>query len=488
MTLRIANAAGFWGDDIDAPRRLVESANVDYLTLEYLAELTMSILAHQRSKDPRAGFASDVLTALRDVIPALKRQSNFRIVTNAGGVNPVACAGSLSAILVEAGLGDEKIAVVTGDDLLTRLVELQAEGCDFANLDSGQSLRELQTPVVVANAYLGAESIAIALSDGARIVVTGRVADASLTVGPVVHQYGWDWDDWNRLAAATVAGHLIECGAQVTGGYSDRWREINLVNIGYPIAEIQADGTTVITKPAGSGGIVDRRSVVEQLVYEIGDPAAYYTPDVIADFTSVEVAELEKDHVRVWGATGRAASETYKVSLAYQSGYMSSGQLLIRGPDAFEKARFVGELILARLRNVGVDFQQTNIECLGAGDGIPRGSKAQVMRDPLWMDVRKAVARMVEVMKQADPEGAGVADAEEIVLRVTVRDPNRAAVERFSRDIAPLITNGPSGLAGYASGRPAVRPVLAYWPTLVPKSAVSAKVEIQSAKNWLSVS
>ncbi len=479
MTIRIANAAGFWGDDPDAPRRLLANAEVDYLTLEYLAELTMSILAHHRAKDSQAGFATDLLVTLRDIIPALQRQRRLRIVTNAGGVNPTACAKAVSRLLVDAGLPNERVAVVSGDDLLPRLAELQAD-CEFNNLDTGKPLSTLETPPASANAYLGAKPIADGLAAGARIVITGRVADASLTLGPAMHEFGWRWDDWDRLAAATVAGHLIECGAQVTGGYSNRWQEIDLVDIGYPIAEIEPDGTTVITKPLASGGVVDRQTVVEQLVYEIGDPAAYLTPDVIADFTTVEVAEIARDRVVVRGATGKPATDTFKVSLAYPAGHTASAMLLVRGAAADRKARYTGALVLERLRRRGVTFQRTNLECLGSGDGVPcldpPSSETFGANRPGSSDDQVGVPR-----KLLENECAGV---RETVLRLTVQDPRREAVERFTKEIATLITSGPSGLAGYAAGRPAVRPVLAYWPALVPKSMVQPLVEVRSAADW----
>ncbi|MGE3777234.1 MAG: acyclic terpene utilization AtuA family protein, partial [Pirellulaceae bacterium] len=271
MSIQIANAAGFWGDDPSAPQRLVRAARVNYLTLEYLAELTMSILAHLKSKDPRAGFATDILHVIDDPAPSLVEQPQLRIITNAGGINPEACAVAVARRLVDAELGDEGIAVVSGDDLTSRLAELQAAGCHLAHLDTGQPLADVPRRVACANAYLGAEPMVESLHRGARIVLTGRVADASLTVAPAVFEFGWEPRDWRRLAGATVAGHLIECGAQVTGGYSDRWDSLDLLDIGYPIAELGPEGDSVITKPAGSGGIVDRRSVVEQLVYEIGD-------------------------------------------------------------------------------------------------------------------------------------------------------------------------------------------------------------------------
>lgn len=455
-TLHIANAAGFLGDNLDAPRRLVESAEVDFLTLEHLAELTMSILARLREKDPQAGYAEDFVDILRSLTGTLASQSQLKIVANSGGMNPPACAKAAAKVLDEHKLAETTIGVVTGDDLLHRIAELQQAGCDFANLETGQPLDEAGLNVVAANAYLGAKPITEALAGDARILLTGRVADASLTVGPAMHSFGWSWDDWNKLAAASVAGHLIECGAQVTGGYSVDWQNYRLTDVGYPIAELTGTGDCVITKPAGSGGAVNRTTVVEQLIYEIGDPEHYHTPDVDCDFTTVRVSELGSDRVSVAGATGRPATDSYKVSLAYRDGFMASGQLLVYGVDCREKAQACGQMILDRVRSAGFDLARTNIELLGVGAGVPG----------TWF------------WRKYQPPG-------EIVLRVTVHDPRREAVERFTREIAPLITSGPAGLAGYASGRPQVRPVFAYWPTLVPKSLVEPKVEVRTAKEWL---
>jgi hypothetical protein len=459
MPLRIANAAGFLGDNLDAARRLVERAEVDYLTLEHLAELTMSILARQREKDPSSGYAADFLDILRSLAAPLQQQSQLKIVANSGGMNPSACAQAAAQILVAAGLGETPLGIVSGDDLFDSLPTILAAGCELTNLDTGEPLASLKSPIVSANAYRGARPIAAALAAGARIVITGRVADASLTVGPAMHAFGWQWDDWNKLAIASVAGHLIECGAQVTGGYSVDWNQYNLADVGYPIAELSPAGGTIVTKPAGSGGAVNCRTVTEQLVYEIGDPRHYLTPDVDCDFTTVEIADAGLDRVAVAGATGRAATDTYKVSLAYRDGFMASGQLLVYGPDCREKAQTCGEMILARVRQAGFELARTNVEILGCGAGVPGA----------WF------------WRKYQPPG-------EVMLRVTAHDPRREAIERFTKEFAPLITSGPAGLAGYASGRPAVRPVFAYWPTLVPKSLVQAKFQVLSASELVAAS
>jgi hypothetical protein len=469
-SLRIANGAGFLGDWIDAPRRLVERAELDYLTIEHLAELTMSILARLREKDASAGYAEDFLEILRSLTPALQQQPQLKIIANSGGINPSACVRAAAKILTDAGLPDTKIACVTGDDLLPRLEELLSQGCEFKNLDTGQPLSALldagslssqskipnpKSKIVSANAYLGARPIVDALAAGARIVITGRVADASLTVGPAMHEFGWKWDHWDRLAAASVAGHLIECGAQVTGGYSVDWQNYDLTDVGYPIAELSASGDAVITKPPGSGGAVNRRTVVEQLVYEIADPQHYLTPDVDCDFTTVNVNEVTKDRVAVSGATGRTATDSYKVSLAYRDGWMASGQLLVYGPDCREKAERCGQIIIERCKLAGFELERTLVELLGFGGGVPGA----------WFWRKYQVPG-------------------ELVVRVTAHDPRREAVECFAKQFAPLITSGPAGLAGYAAGRPQVRPVFPYWPTLVPKSLVQAKVEVRPAKEW----
>ncbi len=446
-SVRIGNGCGFWGDNLDAPLVLAERGGLDYLTLEYLAELTMSILALQKQRDPEAGFAGDFLDVLERLGPTLRARPQLKIVTNAGGMNPSACARRARQVLARAGLADARVAVVTGDDLLPRVDQLLEAGHPFTNLDTGEPLAAVRPRLVSANAYLGARPIADALRLGARVVITGRVADAALTVGPAAHELGWRWDDWDRLAAATVAGHLIECGAQATGGLWCNWRDAPaLADVGYPIAEIDTDGTFRITKPPETGGAVNVETVAEQLLYEVGDPAAYLTPDVVADFTSVRLAETGPDVVRVAAARGRPATDTYKVSLAYRDGFTASGTLVILGPDAAAKARACGAMLLERLRRAGVEPQESNVECLGTGDVVPG------------------------VMPAAS-------DPPEVVLRVSVRDSRRAAMERFTKEFAPLVTSGLPGVTGYTTGRPAVREVFAYWPALVAKQVVEADVQ-----------
>jgi hypothetical protein len=454
--IRIANGAGFWGDNLDTPRLLAEAGGLDYLTLEYLAELTMSILAHQKNKNSDAGFVTDFPIVLESLIPALKSQPNLKIVTNAGGMNPASCAWVVSKILSTAGLDELSVAVVMGDDLLPTFDEHLAAGGLFTNMETGKPLEAIRNRVVSANAYLGAGGIVEALQLGARIVITGRVADASLVVGPAVHEFGWDWNDWQRLAAASVAGHLIECGAQVTGGMYSDWNEtIPLADVGYPVAELSEVGSVVITKPAGTGGAVSVGTVSEQLVYEIGDPTHYLTPDVDVDFTQIQLEQTGDDRIRVSGAQGNPAPESYKVSLAYSDGYMVSGTLVIHGPNAAGKAEECAKIIFERVRRSGYEPARTNVEYLGAGGSLPG------------------------IVPQSE-------NAREVVLRISAHDPSQAAVERFSRELVPLVTSGPPGVTGYTGARPKPHPVLAYWPTTIDKSRVSPQVTVQSVKEWTS--
>lgn len=452
--LRIGNGAGFWGDNLDAPYLLARDGNLDVLTLEYLAELTLAILSHQRARDPAAGFVTDFPATIERLAPILQAQGGLSIVTNAGGLNPRSCAVACGKALEKAGLGEVKLGIVTGDDVLGEIPRWLSSGVALDNMETGEPLTAVADRLQSANVYLGARPITDAIQSGCRIVVTGRVADASLTLGPAAAHHGWSWDDWDVLAGASLAGHLIECGAQVTGGLWHEWDAIpDLAGIGYPIVEVAADGSSVITKPEGTGGIVSIGTVTEQLVYEIDDPTRYRTPDVDVDFTTAMLAGDGPDRVAVRGTTGKPPSNRLKVAIVYRDGWTASGLLAVAGRDAEKKARAAGAIVLARVRRAGVEIAESLVECLGAGDLAPG----------------LAVPGMAP---------------REVVVRVTVRDPDRRAVDRFCRELAPLVTSGPPGIAGYASGRPVPRPAFGYWPALVPRSMVSPAVEIRSASAW----
>lgn len=454
-TLRVGNGAGFWGDNLDAPYLLASAGRLDVLTLEYLAELTLAILSHLRSKDPQAGYVGDFPELLERLSPLLKEQAGLRVVTNAGGLNPHACARRCAQGLEVAGQGAEPLGVVSGDDILGAIPGWIRENIELSHLETGEPITSVVDRLVSANAYLGAEPIARALAGGARIVVTGRVADASLTLGPACAHFGWAWDDWTRLAGGSAAGHVIECGAQATGGLWHRWDEVpDLENIGYPIAEIDAEGASVISKPEGTGGLVSVGTVAEQIVYEIDDPACYRTPDVNVDLTSIALTDLGENRVALQGATGRPPSDRLKVAAVYRDGWTATGMLAVVGSRAEDKARAAGRIVLERVRRAGFELADSLVECIGAGSVVP--------------GVLPSLAPPLEVM-----------------LRVTVRDPNRKAVERFCREFAPLVTSGPSGIAGYATGRPSARPAFGYWPTLVPRHLVEATMEVKTAADWL---
>ena len=453
MLMKIANAAAFWGDQPDAATRLLAAApELDFLTLDYLAEVSLSIMAIVRAQDPQAGYARDFVDVVRSLVPFYQRGGRTRIVTNAGGLDPEACGRAVRGALSAAGLRNLKVAIVSGDDVLPRLVAGLAEpgpgsatpAAAFANLETGESLATIADRLMTANAYLGAQPIAEALCGGADIVITGRVADPSLTVGPCLAHFGWPADAFDRIAGATVAGHLLECGTQACGGFSTDWLELpNAADIGFPIAEVAEDGSCVITKAPGTGGAVTLQTVKEQLLYEIGDPATYLSPDATVSFLTLRLEQLGADRVRVSGASGGPPPPTYKVSATYRDGYKAHGQLTLFGHDAVKKARHAGQAMLERLAAHGCVFRETLVECLGTG-----------------ASVRGIASRMSDT------------HLVETVLRVSVAADAREPVERFTREIAPLVTCGPQGVTGYATGRPKVLPIFGYWPCLIARAAV----------------
>ena len=447
--VRVAAGQGFWGDDLDAPRRQVEGGPIDYLMLDYLAEVTMSILQKQKERDPALGYARDFIGAMESVLPAVLDRG-VKVVANAGGVNPAACAIAVKAMAGKTGAkGGLRIGVVTGDDLLDRIDQLIGAGHPLANMETGEPLSTVRDRVLSANAYLGSEPIVEALAKGANVVITGRSTDTALTMAPLRHEFGWGATSWDQLAAGIVAGHIIECGAQCSGGnclYD--WRSIpDLANVGYPLVEAKADGTFVVTKHRNTGGRVSIQTITEQLVYEMGDPHSYITPDVIADFTTIRLARDGDDRVLVSGIKGKPPTDKLKVSVAYRAGFKAVGTLVYAWPDALEKAQLADRVLRERLDRLGLRFERILSEFVGAN--ATHGRLA------------------------GDQSGAP-----EVQLRFGVRGPDRAAVERFTREIAPLVLNGPPSVTGFAGGRPKVEEIVAYWPALVDKSVVKAKVDL----------
>jgi hypothetical protein len=449
--IRIANGQGFWGDSLDAPLQLIRGGPIDYLTLDFLAELTMSILQKLRARNPEAGYAHDLVEIAGRALPESVARG-IRVITNAGGVNPEACRNAIAAVAARAGVaGRLKIGVVTGDDILTRLDDLLERGLDLANLDTGAPLASIRPQIRSANVYFGASPIAEALAGGADWVITGRCADASLTLGPLLHEFQWPPGDWHRLAAGTVAGHIIECGAQCTGGNCQAdWQTIpNLAEIGYPIVEAEPDGTFTVTKHPGTGGRVSVASVTEQLLYEIGDPRRYVTPDCVADFTTIRLEQTGAERVRCSGIQGFPATESYKVSISYAAGFEAVGCLVYAWPDAYRKAQAADQVLRRRLEHLGLPLDRITTEFVG---------------------VNACHGRLA-----GEPSG----DIAEVVLRMAVASRDRAAVERFTKELAPLALNGPPTVAGLGRGRPKVEEVVAYWPALIPKNEVCPRISIR---------
>jgi hypothetical protein len=447
--VRIAAGQGFWGDWLEAPRRQVEGGPIDYLMLDYLAEVTMSILQKQMQRDPTAGYARDFIGQMEGVLPAVLERG-VRVVANAGGVNPLGCADALLAMARGTAHHDRlRVGVVTGDDLLPHLDSLIAQGHTLTHMETGAPLASVRDRVLSANAYVGAPPIIEALGRGANVVITGRCTDTALTLAPLMHEFKWPANDWNRLASGIIAGHIVECGAQSTGGNcAYEWRSIpDLENIGFPIVEVSEDGSFVVTKHPGTGGRVDVHGVTEQLVYEMGDPHEYLTPDVIADFTTIRIAADGVDRVRVFGVRGAPPTDKLKVSIAYRAGFKAIGTLVYAWPDALAKAQEADRIIRARLAKLGLEFDLIHTEFVGA----------TATHGPL----------------AAIPD-----DLPEVQLRIGVRGNDRSAIERFTREIAPLVLTGPPGVTGYAGGRPKVEEVVAYWPALVDKSVVTARVSM----------
>lgn len=447
--VRVASGQGFWGDDLEAPVRQVRGGPVDYLMLDYLAEVTMSILQKQRGRDASAGYARDFVPLMERIFPDCV-QKDIRVVTNAGGVNPDGCAAALVEAGRRAGIRGAKVAMVTGDDLMDRLDALLQEGHALAHMETGAPLSSIRDRVQSANAYIGARPIVEALGKGARVVVTGRSTDTALTYAPLMHEFGWSPDDHDRVAAGVVAGHINECGAQASGGncMHEWWTLPDMAGVGFPIVEASPDGSFVVTKHPGTGGRVSLATLKEQIVYEMGDPSSYITPDVVADFTTIRLEEAGPDRVRVHGVKGKGATGFLKVSIAYADGFKAAGTLVYAWPDAAAKARAAGRILRERLDRLGLRFDEVRIELVG------------------WDSTHGHLA------------GEPPADLPEVQLRVAVRARDRAPVERFSREIAPLVLTGPPSVTGFAGGRPAVQEVMAYWPALIRREAVEPHLAV----------
>ena len=441
--IRIANGQGFWGDWLEAPVRLIEQGPIDYLALDYLAEITMSILQKQKAADPNLGYARDFPPLIGRIAGSMKER-RVRVIANAGGVNPVACARAV----VKAAPGI-RVAVVLGDDVFSRIDEFLGKGYEMRDMDTGDPISTIRPSILSANAYIGAFPLAEALATEADVVVAGRSTDTALTLAPMIYRFGWRDTDWDKLAAGTIAGHIIECGAQSTGGNCQvDWQTIpDMANIGYPIVEAEPDGSFTVTKHPGTGGRVNSDVVKEQLLYELGDPHNYITPDCIADFTSIRLADAGSDRVRVCGIRGGPRPANLKLSISYAAGWKATGTLVYSRPQALDKARAADSIVRARLAALGLSFDEIYTEYLG-------------------------------VNACHGPIAPPAADPPEVQLRIGVRGMDRVAVDRFTRELIPLVLNGPPGATGFGDGKPPVREIVAYWSALVPREEIETQVEV----------
>ncbi|MDQ2746024.1 MAG: DUF1446 domain-containing protein, partial [Acidobacteriota bacterium] len=422
QTVRVAGGQGFWGDLLTAPVNQVRGGQIDYLMLDYLAEVTMSILQKQKQRDPNAGYARDFVSLIREILPDCV-EKNIKVTANAGGVNVKGCADAVREVAKDLGLsGKVKIGLITGDDVLPRLDEFLENGTAIINMDTGESLAAIRDKVQSANVYLGAQPLVEALDKGANIVIGGRLTDTGLTLAPLMHEFGWTFEDWDKVAAGTIAGHIIECGGQCSGGNCQYdWQNIpDLADIGFPIVEAQSNGEFVITKHENTGGRVNIQSVKEQLLYEMGDPKSYITPDVVADFTSIHLKDDGANRVKVFGIKGNPNTDFYKVSIAYSAGWKAVGTLVYSYPNAYEKAQAADKILRQRLEKLGLEFDVILTEFVGVS--ATHGHLA----------------------------GEPRADIPEVQLRFGVRGTSKADVERFTKELAPLILTGPPAVTGFA--------------------------------------
>ena len=448
--IRIASGQGFWGDLPKAPVDQVKRGDIDYLVMDYLAEVTMSIMQKQRMRNEQFGYARDFVEVVAEILPDIKKRG-IKVVSNAGGVNPVACKDAIVQKAADAGISGLNVAVVDGDDLLSDLDHLIESGHTLNNMESGEPINTVKDQLLSANVYFGCKAIVEALRKGADIIITGRVTDTGLTLAPMVYEFEWDFENFDLMSAGTIAGHIIECGGQVSGGNFTDWEDVeNIEDIGFPIIEAHQDGTFFVTKHEGTGGLINEMTVKEQLLYEIGNPSEYITPDCIADFTTVQIKQDGPNRVKVWGIEGRPDTPTYKISASYIDGYKLSSTLVYSWPDALKKAKKGGEILLKRAEALGIKFRESNIEFVGLN---------ACNEDPS--------------VKEAD-----LSELNEVQLRISVIGDSKEDLDRFGQEIAPLILTGPSGVTGFAGGRPKASEIVAYWPALLKKEAAEPRVTI----------
>ncbi|MFZ5817248.1 MAG: acyclic terpene utilization AtuA family protein [Bacillota bacterium] len=448
-TVRIGAGQGFYGDSLLPVLETAKHGNVQYISFDTLAELTLAILEKGRKKDPTQGYTKDVVPMMRNLLPIAK-EKGIKLITNAGGINPQGAARAVAQVARELGL-KVKIACVTGDDIYDRLDQLAAQGVTFADKESGQTLADIRDRVLFASVYLGANAVADALRTGADVVITGRTTDTAQFLGPVIYEFGWGPEEWNKLAQGIVMGHIMECSGQVSGGnFQVGWEEVpDLHRIGFPIAEVSEDGSFIVTKAEGTGGLVSLRTVKEQFLYEIHDPTNYITPDVICDFTTTRMEEVGPNRVRVWGTQGRPKPPTLKALMGYADGWMGEGYISFSWPKAYSKAKRAAEIVTKRLEMQGVRPKEIHIEYIGINS--------------LW----GALA----------PEPVDEDAINEVRLRVAIRTDNKKDCEVLAREFPPLLLSGPP-TASAVAGTPQPRELMGLWSALIPRELVEPGVRI----------
>jgi hypothetical protein len=449
-SIRIASGQGFWGDLPNAPINQVRKGPIDYLVMDYLAEVTMSIMQKQKLKRPEFGYARDFVDVVDEVLPDIK-EKGIKIISNAGGVNPLACKDEILKRAEAKGI-NITVAVVHGDDILGEIDSLLEQGYKLDNMDDGRSVKDVKDELLSANVYFGARPIVEALKEGADVIVTGRVTDTGLTLAPMIHEFGWEFEDYDKMAIGTIAGHILECGAQSSGGNFTDWQKVeNFAEIGFPIVEARPDGTFFVTKHENTGGLVSEMTVKEQLLYEIGDPADYITPDCVADFTSVSVEQDGENRVKVLGIKGKPETPFYKVSASYNYGYKLTTTLVYSWPNAVSKCKAGADILEKRAENLGLKFDEFRMEVVGV-NGCNESSLENVDEDEI----------------------------DEAQMRISVSAKSKDDLNRFGKELAPLILTGPSAVTGFAGGRPKASEVVAYWPALLKKEACRPKVSLFS--------
>ncbi|MEW6413072.1 MAG: acyclic terpene utilization AtuA family protein [Candidatus Zixiibacteriota bacterium] len=444
--IRIGNAGGYWGDDLSALKRQLTGGPLDYITMDFLAEITMSILQRQRKQNPDLGYAVDFLEQLDDCLHLIVSKK-VKVIASAGGINPIGMGRKIIEMAQKKKL-NLKVGIVYGDDIVNHLYELTAAGERFTNMETGEDFFKVRPRITSANIYLGAEPVVKALEAGCQIIVTGRVTDTGLTLAPMIHEFGWAMDDWDKMAAGIIAGHVIECGAQASGGNITDWDEIkSFHNIGYPIIEMENSGEFVVTKHKSTGGLISEKTIKEQLVYEMGDPSNYISPDGVARFDTIQLKTEGVNRVRVFGIKGKPEPDHLKVSMSFEDGWKSNGAVLVSGPETEKKAKIIADIFWKKLRH---KYEATRTDMLGAGS--------------IW------------------PDALRKCESNEILLRFAVRDRELKKVKDFGKALSTLILSGPAGMAVTTGGRPKPSLVVAYWPALMHRSRVKAKVLVIDTK------